>query len=117
MQHPLEILSLRRPSEARSMQALQHAVRSALADAWHSPAGVCSASEPGRVRTRVGIALEPRLLGHLKGPDAARLTQDLCGWMRSLHVEYTVGYLTHDASSSHGRVAHRLTVELLRSGA
>lgn len=116
MHHPLEILSLRRPSEARSIEALQHAVRSALADAWHSPAGVHSASKPGHVRTLVGIALDPRLLGHLRGPDAERLTQDLCGWMRSLHVEYTVGYLTQGASLPSGRGVHRLTVALLRCG-
>lgn len=110
-----EILSLRRRSEAGSVEALQQAVRSVLAEAWHSPAGVLSVSQPGKVRTRVGIALDPRLLRHLHARDAARLTHEVCRWMRSLHVEYTVGYLPQSASLPFGRREHRLTVELFRS--
>jgi hypothetical protein len=110
-----EIFSLRRQSDAQSAQALQHALQSVLADAWHSPAGVLSASQPGQVRTRIGIALDPRLLRHLHAKDAARMTHDLCRWLRSLHVEYTLGYLPQSTSLPLGRVEHLLTVELFRS--
>ncbi|WP_395668227.1 hypothetical protein [Rhodoferax sp.] len=110
-----EIFSLRRQIDAQSVEALQHAVQSVLADAWHSPAGVLSASQPGQVRTRIGIALDPRLLRRLHASDAAHFTHDLCRWMRSLHVEYTVGYSPHSTSLPFGRVEHRLTVELFRS--
>jgi len=115
MHRNLEILSLRRHSEAASVEALQQAVRSVLADAWHSPAGVLSVSHPGQVRTRVGIALDPRLLRQLNARDAARLTHELGCWMRSLQVEYTVGYLPQSTSLPFGRREHRLTVELFRS--
>lgn len=110
-----EIFSLRRQSDAQSVEALQQAVRSVLADAWHSPAGVLSLSQPGCVRTRVGIALDPRLLRHIHAADANQLTHELCCWMRGLHVEYTVGYLPQSTAPPFGRREHRLTVDLFRS--
>jgi hypothetical protein len=110
-----EIFSLRRQSDAKSVEALQHAVQSLLADAWHSPVGFLSATQPGQVRTRIGIALDPRLLRRLHARDAVGLTHDLCRWMRNLHVEYTLGYLPQSASSPLDRAGHRLEVELIRS--
>lgn len=115
MHKTLEVLILRRRSEAGNVEALQQAVRSVLADAWHSPAGVLSLSQPGCVRTRVGIALDPRLLRHLQAAQATQLTHELCRWMRGLHVEYTVGYLPYSATLPVGRHEHRLTVDLFRS--
>ncbi len=111
-----KIFSLRRQSDAQNVEALQHAVQGVLADAWHSPAGVLSALQPAQVRTRVGIALDPRLLRRLPARDAARLTHDLCSWMRSLQVEYTVGYLPQSSLITFGRIEHLLTVELVRPG-
>jgi hypothetical protein len=115
MHKTLEVLSLRRRSTAANVAALQQAVRSVLADAWHSPAGILSLSQPGGVRTRVGIALDPRLLRHMHAADVSQLTHELCCWMRGLHVEYTVGYLPQSASLPFGRREHRLTVDLFRS--
>lgn len=115
MHKTIEVLSLRRRSTAANVVALQQAVRSVLADAWHSPAGVLSMSQPGCVRTRVGIALDPRLLRNMHAAQATQLTHELCCWMRDLHIEYTVGYQPYSAALPVGRHEHRLTVELIRS--
>jgi hypothetical protein len=112
MSQPLEVFHLGRTSRTRRIASLVREVKDLVADAWHSPQPLQSAALGQALRTRVGLAISPELFPDLPAKEARHQLNELCQWLRSFNVEYSIGYSPAQTQQDRGPQGHYLTVEV-----